>query len=136
MNLTLKRDKFIAGGIFGSLFSGDNSLVLCTLEHAYQDEYEFVPKIPIGTFECIRGIHQLEPTAISPKPQPFETFEITGIDGHTGILFHTGNFNEDSSGCVLVGLGRNEKMIINSREAFEKFMKAQEGCDNFTLTVI
>jgi hypothetical protein len=95
-----------------------------------------VPKIPTGTYECLRGVHQLAPTAISPKPQPFETFEITGVEGHSGLLFHTGNFSEDSRGCVLLSLGRNEKMLINSREGFERFMQAQAGCDNFTLTVI
>jgi uncharacterized protein DUF5675 len=136
MNLTLKREVYGANGIFGSLFSIDNSILLFTLEHAYDDGGEFVPKIPIGTYECVRGIHQLEPTSINPKPQPFSTFEITGVVGHTNLLFHTGNFNEDSAGCVLVATGRNEHMLTNSREGFERFMDAQTGCDSFELIVI
>lgn len=142
MNLTLQNLYFLATGIFGNLFNSDKSFFLYTLQHAYADKPDpmsdslsFVPKIPPGEYICIRGIHRLEATKINPNPQPFETFEITGVEGHSELLFHVGNYNEDSAGCVLLGTNSHKDMILNSRDAFEKFMAAQGLSQQFTLTV-
>lgn len=150
MNLTLQNDSFLATGIFGTLFNNDKTLLLQTLQHAYAEipdlmshSLNYQAKIPPGEYVCIRGIHTLEPTKINPDPQPFETFEITGVEGHSKLLFHIGNYNEDSIGCVLLGLSRQiwpdsvnkNDMILKSKDAFEKFMAAQEGCSEFSMTV-
>jgi len=107
-----------------------------TLEHAYPDsDGGFYPKIPAGEYICKRGIHQLEGMAT-----PFETFEITNVKGQINILFHAGNFNNDSEGCVLVGekLGKytHGQMIVNSKATFNNFMRMQNGIDFFKLTVL
>ncbi len=68
--------------------------------------------------------------------EDFETFEIRGVPGHTGILFHWGNYNQDSDGCVLLGSARNGDMIVNSREEFANFMELQKGINNFELVVV
>jgi hypothetical protein len=67
---------------------------------------------------------------------PFETFEVTGVTWHTGILFHPGNTEKDSSGCILLGTGINGFTLSNSREAFAFFMSGLEGLDTFNLTVV
>lgn len=138
MKINMIRTDFLESGIFGALETEDESLFLLTLEHAYpipesgaSTDRSWAPKIPKGTYTCIRGMHRL-----AGATEDFETFEITGVDGHTGLLFHPGNFNHDSSGCVLLGLARNgDEGIMNSRDAFKMFMEKQKECDSFALTI-
>jgi hypothetical protein len=135
MDLTLKRNMSKPNGIFGELFQIDGPFLLKSLEHAYLSPGGlWLPKIPEGQFTCMRGEHELS------NGVPFETFEIMGVSGHTGLLFHSGNWEKDSSGCVLLGINivgsPGYEMITQSRKAFERFMEAQEGVDDFQLTVI
>lgn len=135
MDLILKRVAFRKDGIFSNLLDDQGTILFPTLEHSYLDNSaHYFPKIPDGSFECIRGPHRLE-----GMTNDFETFEITGVIGHTNILFHVGNFNDDSEGCVLVGTSIVKApylwTISNSRIAFDKFMDLQNGLDNFQLAV-
>jgi hypothetical protein len=136
MNLNLKNTDFLESGIYGYL-EGDD-IFLYTLQHSYavipdgsSVSTNYAPKVSPGSYTCVRGIHQLE------HGKPFETFMIEGVEGHSGILFHPGNFNTDSDGCVLVGLSRgsNPDCVLNSRAAFQAFMQYLKGLDQFTLTV-
>lgn len=126
MNLVLTRKIFNLYGIFGQLHTESGDLICYTLEHSYSNQ----PKLPPGTYTCVRGTHQLSGL------NPFETFEITGVSGHTGILFHQGNWNRDSEGCVLVGSEIGAICILESRVAFQKLMALQTGIDQFILNVI
>lgn len=133
MDLTLTRTRFSVDGIYGELTGGDDEINLVTLEHGYARPMgypRFLPKLPEGIYTCKRGMHQLE-----GMKAPFETFEIENVPGHTDILFHVGNFNKDSAGCVLVGLVAGDAKIVCSREAFQRLLKAQVGLDTFQLTV-
>jgi hypothetical protein len=67
--------------------------------------------------------------------QDFETFEILGVPGHTGILFHWGNWNKDSDGCLCLGMVRSGNAVLRSREAFANFMHMLEGVNECTLVV-
>lgn len=129
MNLRLVRKERRPDGIFSELYS-ESPFPLVTLEHSYDGE----PKIPNGTFTCVRGKHRLH-----GMTEDFETFEVTGVPGHSGILFHWGNFNRDSDGCILlghsVGMDGDDEMILKSREAFAQFMAVQSGLDSFILSV-
>lgn len=141
MNLILHRNSFGLAGIFGSLL-GEVSMcpIAVTLEHAYGSiESGYLAKIPVGQYLCKRSMHRLE-----GMTQDFETFEITNVPCHTKLLFHWGNYNRDSDGCILlgeklapsglemVGIGQ---MITHSRATFNAFMTLQIGIDSFTLTV-
>lgn len=132
MNLILTRDDpFIEAGVFGVLRKADTKeQIAVTLEHAYASPFGFSPKVPPGQYVCQRGMHRLERWKWS-----IETFEITDVPGHTDILFHVGNYNQDSSGCVLLGMARGDQMILNSRLAFAAFMLLQKGVESFTLIV-
>lgn len=131
MDLVLTRIWCNRSGIF-SYLTADGIKIAATLEHAYYDEsYDlWRPKIPNGEYKCIRGMHQL-----AGMTAPFETFEIANVPGHSKILFHVGNFNKDSEGCVLLGENIQANMVTNSRESFEKFMKLQSDIDSFQLLV-
>lgn len=135
MDLTLKRTAYKPFGIFGTL-SDSLGQIAVTLEHAYTDSVSFkwAPKIHAGVYTCVRGVHALK------NGVPFETFEITGVYGHTGLLLHKGNFDRDSEGCVLLGqtlapYGADE-MVVSSAIAFDRFMQLQDGIDTFKLTVL
>lgn len=117
-------------GIFGTLYTDDGIFVGFTLEHAYPQGDGFEGKIPNGSYTCVRGMHRLH-----NMTEDFETFEITGIEGHTDILFHWGNYNKDSEGCVLLGNHGSSDAVLDSRACFASFMKLTEGQSEFTLQV-
>lgn len=138
MDLILKRDDLSANGIFGEILDSRNSLLFYSLEHAYDSGLgngTFEPKIPPGTYTCVRGQHQLAHMSF-----PFETFEITKVPNYIRILFHVGNYNNDSEGCVLVGTSRSlnssPPCITKSQIAFNKFMALQNNINEFKLTVL
>lgn len=135
MNWLLRTTAYRADGIFSELYNGPD-LFCVTLEHAYRNDVAWIPKIPRGaTYTCNRGTHNL---VTYNKGLPFETFEITGIAGHTGILFHPGNFNRDSNGCVLVGKELKQDVdwwISHSKDKFAEFMTALADVDEFQLRV-
>lgn len=133
MTLTLQRDRYGDFGIFGQLLTPEGTFIAYTLEHSYSG----VPKIAPGTYTCVRGEHIL-----AHMTEDFATFEITQVPDFqgkavSGILFHWGNYNDDSEGCILLGLGIETEMITNSREAFRQFMSQiiPLNCDTFTLTI-
>lgn len=134
MNLTLTRKKFAADGVFGELVSDDGSFFAITLEHAYPQRKKYKSKIPPGEYKCVRGIHRLKDLV------EFETFEVMGVPGCTGIIIHVGNYNEDSEGCILVGSAYGNRanggqMITSSKQKFTEFMNMQKGVDEFILKV-
>lgn len=130
ITLTLSPAKTGATGIFGTL-GLPNGVILHSLEHAYPDGYgHYDAKLPSGTYECKLGTHQLH------HGGPFQTYEVTGVPGHTGILFHKGNTQSDSEGCILLGMERSGDAVIRSAEAFETFMEALRGVDSFWLAVL
>lgn len=134
--LVLERTDFKWTGIFGRLKTEEGEEIAKTLEHSYPSknplylEPEFLPKVPSGTFNCVRGIHELA------FMKPFETFEVTNVPGRRGILFHVGNENKDSSGCILVGEQIENERLLRSVKTFVKFMDRLKGIDEFSLLVI
>lgn len=132
MDLILTRVEKRPDGIISKLTDANGNLIAWTLEHSYDGE----PKVPNGLYVCARGEHELI------HQPPFETFEVMRVIGHSGILFHVGNFNEDSEGCILLGEafatvdGGTRAMVTNSKVAFAKFMAIQYGLNTFQLSVV
>lgn len=117
-------------GIFGLLKEGEDQLAV-TLEHAYpKPDGSFAPKLPEGKYLCARGYHQLK-----GMDAPFETFEIKNVPGHSGMLFHWGNYNRDSSGCVLLGKNNLKTSIDQSILTFQAFMKHLKNVEQFEISV-
>lgn len=131
MDLILNRNLHKNYGIFGEITDINGNHICDTLEHAYDDGDigGFIAKIPPGTYICERGKHCLSNGVF------FETFEVTGVANHTGLLFHKGNFNNDSEGCILLGDSTDGELLIDSGDAFKRFMILQNGCDEFKLQV-
>jgi Family of unknown function (DUF5675) len=128
---TLIHKRFCADGIFGEL-QKDGQFFCYTLEHSYDNK----PKLADGNYTCKRGPHRLHGMTAD-----FETFEIMGIPHFngvavTGVLFHWGNYNKDSEGCVLLGSSETPTMVGNSRNEWAAFMHELIGFDSFELEVI
>lgn len=135
--MKLVRNQLRSDGVFGELFDDKGVLLAYTLEHSYQQpDKSWLSKLPDGQYICVRGPHRLH-----GMTQDFETFEITGVKGHSNILFHMGNFNKDSEGCVLLGNAvltqkNGSEMVVNSKVTFNKFMAGLLGVKEFMLTVV
>lgn len=135
MDLILQRTRVDSTGCFSQLTTVSGAPLWVTAEHSYQQaDGSWKPKIPDGAYQCVRGVHELSDLV------PFETFEVAGVQGHSGILFHKGNLPEkDSDGCILLGTSfgelSGEPAVLQSALAFQGFLNLQKGLYSFSLTV-
>ena len=122
MNLVLVRKECSPEGIFSELQDESGKVLFQTLERSYDNK----PKIPDGTFTCKRR---------QARVTHGDAFEVMGVEGHSDLLFHIGNTQIDSQGCILLGEERRGDAIYLSGVAFIHFMRLQAGTDEFQLTV-
>lgn len=144
MDLILTRFRIDQDGAFSYLKDDQGNQVCVTGSHSFlqPDGQTWAPVTPPGVYQCVRGKHTIEnPTPTDPENlTTFETFEITGVAGHTGVLFHFGNWpKSQSKGCELMGMSfgilAGLEAVEQSVIAFNKFMLLQSGVDTFELTV-
>lgn len=125
MKITLTRKHYRSDGIFGEIDTPNNFFF--TLEHSYEKK----PKLLAGEYTCKRYI--------SPH-NGYELFKLEHTPEATMIELHIGNYNEDSEGCILLGLALGNRanggmMLTSSRQAFIAFMSMFKGIEEFTLVV-
>lgn len=83
-------------------------------------------RIPPGFYICKRV----------DSPKFGDTFEVTKVPGRSHILFHSGNKEKDTLGCILLGKASNSvDEIYRSRVAFREFMTYFVNVDEFPLRV-
>ena len=126
----LKRIAQNDDGTFGVLIDGMVTPFALTLENRWRNNEKNISCIPEGWYICKRII----------SPRFGETFQITEVPGRSHILFHWGNLDDDTQGCVLLGeefgvLG-GETAILSSKRAFKEFMTRLDGLDKFALNVV
>lgn len=67
-----------------------------------------------------------------------DTFEVI-VPGHTALLFHAGNIEDDTDGCVLlgerVGWLDGKRAVLTSGVAFEEFMETLKDEEAFNLFI-
>lgn len=102
------------GGAFGVLVVDGNPEAV-TLERVFDERGETRPVIPAGTYRC-------EPTFFHAGDYP--TWEVVNVPGHSRVLFHRGNFERESLGCILVARSFEGKWVGGSRLGFEAFEAA------------
>lgn len=67
-------------------------------------------------------------------------FALLNVQGRDNILIHTGNFNKDTKGCILIGHGYkdldndNEKDLLNSKVALNNLLRTM--VPQTTITII
>lgn len=133
--LTLTRFAYTPDGTLGRMGP------YCTLEEEWQDNRPNVSCIPTGTYRCERRFY---------NRGGYWTFEVTGVPGRSAILFHVGNRETDTAGCILLGTrfgvltGADEETgvrrphlaVLASRAAFDDWFASLAGEDAFTLHVV
>lgn len=144
MKILLDRFAESVDGTFGRLYIPieSKSMFAYTLEEEWRDNEPNESRIPVGTYVCERTAYH--------KMDDLPTFEIMNVPGRSRILFHPGNTEEDTQGCVLLGGGmgplavededdagrkRMKLGIYGSRPAFRRFMAALEGVGSFDLVI-
>ena len=114
-------------GIFGEIRDLAGNFLAVTLEHAFkQSDGSWSGVIPDGQYVCER------------RQSPhfgYDLFCLQNVPGHSYVEIHVGNVNSDSEGCILLGSGLGTNCILDSRVAFQNFMKLQDGVKQFNLIV-
>lgn len=97
-----------------------------TLERTYDHPNgRQMVKIPIGRWGCARThFHR----------GGYDTYEII-VPGHTRLLFHKGNVEAHSDGCVLVGESFTEVGVAASAVGLAQFLSRVGGRAEFELEV-
>lgn len=114
------------------VFSVEGKPQFLTLELPDRDNEPLVSCIPEGVYVCERVLGRITGSGMQIQ----ETYEVMGVTGRSGILFHTGNTIKDTKGCILVGqtiLGPD--YIGGSKISFGYFLDAFKGLKQFRLTI-
>lgn len=100
-----------------------------TLEQQWANNQPDISCIPAGTYLCKR--------VMSPKFG--DTFEVTNVTGRSNILFHSGNIDDNTKGCILVaeqfGFLNGEIAILSSEKGFSEFKERLRGINSFILKI-
>lgn len=130
-DLMLKRVDHREWGTYGVLI-GPKGPFIVTLERPYTDGFGKMSYVKAGRYLCKRV----------QSPRFGDTFEVTGIAGRSAILFHAGNWVDDSRGCILtgssfdpVGGSDGKNGVTGSKLAFNELMDLQGDAKSFWLTL-
>lgn len=126
--MILKRIALTENGTFGVLLHKGTPFAV-TLERKWEDNQPNISCIPAGNYECKRV----------RSPTFGNTFEVTNVPGRSHILFHKGNLQDDSHGCILVGEQYGDLWgnpgVLASRKGFSEFLEKLADVDSFRLTI-
>jgi len=126
----LSRVSYTDSGTFGVLLGDKGIPILLTLENPWLANEPFISCIPVGLYEC-------KPV---DSPKFGLTWEVTNVHGRTNILFHRGNTEPDTSGCILVGNRFGDlngiPAVLESGQAFRIFEKELLGAASFELAIV
>ena len=126
-------------GTFGELTVKGYSFF--SLEDEWRDNQPNESCIPAGTYVIERTVYQR---------YGYPTYEVMDVPDRSRILFHPLNTEEDTEGCIGLGLnlgflvvdrdeetGRRErkKAVLKSRQAFNKFMQLMGGAPRAELVI-
>ena len=136
---TIKSFPSTKEGTFGVMFEPNKEgelIPFClTLERKWLNNEKGKSCIPRGEYLCRRV-----------QSQKFgDTFEVTAVPNRSEILFHKGNLDDDSHGCILVGEMFDPIFdkawqgfspgLAASGKGFEEFMKKLAGDNEFKLVI-
>ena len=127
--LILKRVATGIQGTFGAILY-KNTPFAVTLEREWKDNRKGISCIPEGNYKCKRV----------DSPRFGNTFEVTNVPNRSNILFHKGNLDDDSSGCILLGeqFGeiKGKSGILSSRQGYNEMMSIMMDDYGFRLIIV
>ena len=125
----LKRVSNTDHGVFGVLMEGAIPFAV-TLEPPWRDNKVNESCIPPDKYRCERV----------QSPRFGMTFEVIGVEGRTNILFHKGNIEENTLGCILVGEQfetlNGKPAILKSGKGYGEFIQRLQGEGGFAITIM
>jgi len=125
MKARIVRLEQTAQGALGSLLL-DGEIFCFTLEPDQDEKCKLC--IPPGHYQCRRFHGTKWPN----------TFEII-VPGHTAVLFHAGNTEADTLGCILLGATtgklKGNRAVLNSGATFQAFLERTKELPSFDLTI-
>ena len=130
INLLIIRDTFTDESTIGELFL--NGERLCdTLENPWLDNQKNISCIPVGEYPVRLRLARESAT------KKYLHLLIQDVPNRNYVLFHRGNTNADTQGCVLVGLGSQQDFVSNSVLAMDLLMKeiVNLGGENINLII-
>lgn len=120
-------------GTFGVLLAEIDGVELpfaLTLERPWAGNARGVSCIPDGDYTCRRV----------QSPKFGNTFEVTNVVGRSEILLHTGNIDEDSHGCIIIGDAFDPVLgsygVVSSKHAFAELLDLTSDVDTFDLSIV
>jgi len=112
VNLLIIRDTFTEKSTIGRLFINGESF--CdTLENPWIDNQRSISCIPKGRYKVRLRLARESAT------RDYLHLLVQDVPNRDWILFHKGNTAKDTSGCILVGNGRQQDVVENSSLAMD-----------------
>ena len=130
VNLLIIRDTFTKKSTIGRLFINGESF--CdTLENPWVDNQRSIRCIPKGNYKVSLRYPRESAT------RDYLHLLVQDVPNRDYILFHRGNTAKDTSGCILVGNGRKQDIVENSRLAMDLVIKEliHLGGENINLII-
>jgi len=125
---TLIRIAYIPDGTFGVLL--DEEIPFClTLEREWKNNEKNISCIPRGKYVCKRV----------QSPKFGDTFEVLHVPGRSAILFHIGNIEDDTHGCIVTGeyygKWKGKIAVRLSGKAVKEFKERTKDLNYFELEI-
>jgi len=119
----------IDDGTFGVVL--DEKIPFClTVERPWLNNKVGESCIPSGEYVCRRV----------QSPRFGDTFEVTKVSGRTAILFHKGNVEDDSHGCIILGEQyeslNGKTAVFASGKAMNEFLQRTTGVQEFLFSIV
>jgi len=130
INLLIIRDTFTDKSTIGTLYI--NGEKFCdTLENPWLDNKRNISCIPEGQYKVRLRLARESAT------RDYLHLLVQDVPNRDWILFHRGNTAKDTSGCILVGNGRKQDIVENSRLAMDLVIKEilNLGGENISLII-
>jgi len=130
VNLLIIRDTFTDKSTIGKLFINGESF--CdTLENPYINNQRNISCIPEGEYKVRLRLARESAT------RDYLHLLVQDVPNRDFILVHIGNYPSQTQGCILVGNGREQDAVNNSRLAMDLVMKEilNLGGENINLII-
>ena len=130
INLLIIRDTFSDKSTIGKLFI-QGEMFCDTLENPWKNNVRNISCIPEGEYKVRLRLARESAT------RDYLHLLVQDVPDRSYILFHIGNTAKDTSGCILVGNGRKQDVVENSRLAMDLIVKEilNLGGENINLII-